>query len=86
MAEVFTAALQAGDPRAVGPGWIVADVLLVAAFEFGDPVFVFILVEADDFAGERFHFTSVVAPACEPAFASVFDAADGFSVMQAAEC
>ena len=55
MAEVFAAALRGGDPFAVEPGRVVADVLLMAAFEFGDPVKVFVLVKADDFARDSGH-------------------------------
>ena len=47
---MFTAAFGGGDPCAIGPRRVVANVLLVTAFEFGDPVVVLILVEADDFA------------------------------------
>ena len=55
VAEMFAAALRCGHPFAVGPGRVVTDVLLVAALEFGYPVVVLILVEADDFSwdGER---------------------------------
>ena len=38
VAEVGGAALGSEDPRAESPGWIVADVLGVAAFEIGDPI------------------------------------------------
>ena len=55
VSEVGMATLRGGDPSTIGPGRVVADVLLMAAFEFGYPVVVLILVEADDFSwdGER---------------------------------
>lgn len=37
-----------GHPCADEPRWIVADVLVVAAFEMGDPVLLFVLMKSDD--------------------------------------
>jgi len=54
MADVGGAAFRTDDPRADSPRWIVADVLRVAAFEVGDPVVVFVLVEGNDFARRHF--------------------------------
>jgi hypothetical protein len=50
MADVSLAAFGGTDPVAFRPRRIVADVLLVATFEFGDPVGLWISVEADNFA------------------------------------
>jgi hypothetical protein len=50
VAYVGRTAFGGEDPGAEGPGWVVADVLGVAALEVGDPVGVFVLVEGDDFA------------------------------------
>ncbi|HVY94420.1 MAG TPA: hypothetical protein VHA14_16780 [Bryobacteraceae bacterium] len=50
MAEEVRAARRGGDPRAVFPRRFVADVLGVAAFEIGNPVSIFVLVEGDDAA------------------------------------
>ena len=50
MAEVRGAALGGEDPRTNGPWRIVAEVLIVAALEFGDPVAVFVLVKGNYFA------------------------------------
>ena len=36
------------DPRAIGPRRVVPDVLVVAAFELGNPVILFTLMKADD--------------------------------------
>jgi hypothetical protein len=56
------AACWRGDPGAEGPGWVVADVLGVAAFEVGDPMAFGILVKRDDFArwghGSKEDFTT----------------------------
>ena len=50
MADVVQAAFGGDDPRAVGPRRIVADVLVVAAFQFGYPIAVLVLMKPDDFA------------------------------------
>jgi hypothetical protein len=42
------ATLGSDDPGAVGPGRIVADVLIVAALHFGDPIVVLVLMESND--------------------------------------
>jgi hypothetical protein len=42
--------LRSDDPGAIGPGRIVADVLVVAALEFGDPIIVLVLMKPYDFA------------------------------------
>jgi hypothetical protein len=44
------AAFGSGDPVTDSPRGIVADVLLMAALEFGDPIEMFVLMEADDFS------------------------------------
>jgi hypothetical protein len=55
------AAFGGGDPVADGPRGIVADVLLMAALEFGDPIEMFVLMKADNFSRQalrlslRFH-------------------------------
>lgn len=58
-AEVRGAAFGSEDPGTEGPGWIVADVLGVAAVEVSNPVGLVVLMEGDDFAedghGRRFH-------------------------------
>jgi hypothetical protein len=48
--ETVEAASRRDDPRTVGPGRIVADVLVVAALQFGDPILVLVLMKSDDFA------------------------------------
>jgi hypothetical protein len=50
MADVSLAAFGGTDPVAFRPRRVVADVLLVAAFEVGYPVGLWISVEADNFA------------------------------------
>jgi hypothetical protein len=50
VAEVGGAAFGSEDPWAEGPGWAVADVLRVAAFEVGHPVAIGVLVKGDDLA------------------------------------
>jgi hypothetical protein len=50
VAHVLEATLRGGHPVMLGPGRIVADVLLMAALQLGDPIPVFIHMEADDFA------------------------------------
>jgi hypothetical protein len=56
------------------PGRIVADVLLMAALQFGDPVAVFIHVKTDDFAQDpdrlRWHglHTHILRPLLRPYF------------------
>jgi hypothetical protein len=50
MPDVVAAALRSDDPGAGGPRRIVADVLVVAALQFGYPVIVFVLMKPDDFA------------------------------------
>jgi hypothetical protein len=59
LAHVLEAALRGGYPVMLAPGRIVADVLLMAAFKFGDPVAVFVHVKTDDSAqdpaGLRWH-------------------------------
>ena len=50
MAEVGGAAFRREDPGTSGPRRIVADVLVVAAVEFSDPVAVLVLVKGNDFA------------------------------------
>jgi hypothetical protein len=52
-AEAGGTAFGGGDPLAGGPGWIVAEMLGVAAVEIGDPVIFGVLMEGDDFAGDR---------------------------------
>jgi hypothetical protein len=46
--EKFRAAFFRGDPRTVCPRRIVANMLRVSAFQFGGPVAVFVLTEADN--------------------------------------
>jgi hypothetical protein len=54
LAHVLEAALRGGYPMMLSPRWVVADVLLVATFEFGEPITVFIHVKTDDlFRGAR---------------------------------
>ena len=53
---MLEAALRGGDPVMLGPGWIMANMSLMSALEFGDPIAVFIHVKPDDFfedAGRR---------------------------------
>lgn len=50
MAYVGRTAFGGEDPGAESPGWVVADVLGVAALEVGDPVGLVVLVKGDDFA------------------------------------
>jgi hypothetical protein len=47
-AEAAAAALWGDDPRATFPGRVVADVLVVAALQFGYPVPLRVLVEVRD--------------------------------------
>ena len=51
LAHVFEAALRGGYPMMFGIWRIVANVLLVAALEVGNPVAAFVHVEADNFFG-----------------------------------
>jgi hypothetical protein len=65
MPDVVQAALGSDDPRAVCPGRIVADVLVMAAFQFGYPIGVVILMKADDFASnhvELWHLSEAGVP------------------------
>ena len=62
LAHVVEAALRGGYPVVVGVRGIVANVLLMATLEFGDPIAVSIHVKTDDFAlragryrARRFH-------------------------------
>ncbi len=48
VADMIVASLRSGDPVATGPGRIVADMLLMAAFEVGNPVEAVVLMKADD--------------------------------------
>ena len=50
MADVSLAAFGGTNPVTFRPRRVVADVLLVTAFEVGDPVGLWISVEADNFA------------------------------------
>jgi len=50
MAKVSLPAFGGGNPVAFGIGRVLADVLLVAALEFGNPIGLRVAVEADDFA------------------------------------
>ena len=49
------------DPMALGPGWIVPDVLVMPTLKFSDPIQILILVEANDLSRQtlrlalRFH-------------------------------
>lgn len=54
MANHRLAAFRRGDPGAVGPGRVVAHMLVVATGEFGDPVTGIVLVKADDFLLQEF--------------------------------
>jgi hypothetical protein len=58
-AAVRGAAVGSENPGAEGPGWIMADVLAVAAFEVSDPMGLVIPMEGDDLAedghGRGFH-------------------------------
>ena len=44
------AAFVRNHPRTACPGWIVTNMLIVSAIEFGNPVLFFVLMEADDFS------------------------------------
>lgn len=60
------AALWCCDPISIHPRGIVADVLLMAAFEFGYPVVVLVLVVADDSAADAswlFHTLPILCAA-----------------------
>jgi hypothetical protein len=46
--DLLRAALRRDDPRPVGPGRVVAHMLVVAAFELSDPVLLLVLVEPND--------------------------------------
>ena len=48
VADMIVASLRGRYPMAAGPGRIVADMLLVAAFEVGNPVEAIVLMKADD--------------------------------------
>jgi len=48
LAYFFKALRGVEDPGAGLPGWLVAQVLGVAARELGDPVLIVVLVEPDD--------------------------------------
>ena len=50
LADVFQAALRRGHPVMVGVRRVVADMLLMAALEFGDPVAAVVHVKVDDLA------------------------------------
>ena len=50
MADVFQLTFRCRDPMSVSPRWIVANVLLVPAFEVSNPVEAFIQVKADNFS------------------------------------
>lgn len=58
MADVRGAAFGSEDPGTEGPGWVMADVLRMAAVEVSNPVRLVVLMEGDDFAedghGRRF--------------------------------
>jgi hypothetical protein len=47
-AEDSIAALGGGCPRSVRPRWVVANMLVVTAFELGDPVMLGVLMKRDD--------------------------------------
>jgi hypothetical protein len=65
VADMLAAALGSDDPGAAGPGRVMADVLSVAAFQFGDPIGVLVLMEPDDFARqhvELWHWSETSRP------------------------
>lgn len=48
--DLLCAPFRCHYPRAIGPGGVVTNVLLMAAFELRDPVAVLVLMEAGDFS------------------------------------
>lgn len=50
LAEESRAAFFRENPWAQGPGWIMAHMLSVTAFQIGNPVLVLVLVKSDDAA------------------------------------
>jgi hypothetical protein len=56
--EKSRAALFSSDPRTVCPRGIMANMLRVSAFQFGDPVTLFVLAETYDSSFHKNHYTS----------------------------
>jgi hypothetical protein len=65
MPDMAPASFRSDDPGAAGPGRVVADVLIVAALQFGYPIVVLVLMKPDDFASnhvELWHLSEAGIP------------------------